>query len=225
MSNRAFKSLVSLAVLVAVVVSTAFGFCPAKQIYASASKSTTFDKGVNLRAKMLWLAGSLSNIHGFLKADVDSLNENANFIDEDHIFSAEGEQYPIYGWYKNGNIYYYTPADNIYLNEDTSVMFMECDNLTNISGLAHVNTSKVIELDSIFLGCKSLRDISPLSAWKFSKLNNLDGLVMYSNVEEAICLNGWDVSKVDKGHFSHAFEGTPAEAYNRLPYWFPFRSK
>ncbi len=219
MSNRAFKSLVSLAVLVAVVVSTAFGFCPAKQIYASTS--TTFVSGMDLSYKMSALAGSASNIHGFLKADVDSLNKNVDFSDKDHIFSVEGEKYPIYGWYKNGNIYYYTPADNIYLNEDSGWMFSGLVALTNISGLAHVNTSKVTRMDTMFCACESLKNIAPLANWDVSNVNNMYALFLDCNsLEDATCLNSWDVSKVAEGKFDYMFDDTQAQANNKLPNWY-----
>ena len=57
---------------------------------------------------------------------------------DDNIVSKSN--YPIYMWYSNGTIYWWSEDSHPYLNEDASFMFNKMSNLSDISGLEDFNT-------------------------------------------------------------------------------------
>ena len=85
-----------------------------------------FLPGTDFNAKIKSLAGNSeatylsdnNNIVNFEKVNVLNIVPTL-----DNILSDSNSDFPIYGWFNNGVIYYYTEAENIYLNEDSSYMF------------------------------------------------------------------------------------------------------
>ena len=71
-------------------------------------------------------------------------------LTEENIVSTDTSAYPIYMWYEDGIIFYYTEADKPYLNSDASYMFTRLNNLTDTSGLFSLNTSRVENMASLF---------------------------------------------------------------------------
>lgn len=65
-------------------------------------------------------------------------------------------------------------------------LFTNCSNLTDISGLAHWDTSELTMILSMFAGCTSLRNLQPLSGWDTSEVR-----IMYN------MFNGCDLTNVD----------------------------
>ena len=45
-------------------------------------------------------------------------------------------------WYDNGTIYFWSESEKVYLNADANNSFKFFSNLTDISGLAYIDTSK-----------------------------------------------------------------------------------
>ena len=138
---------------------------------------------------------------------------------------------PIYLWYDNGVIYWYSEAENVYLNFNISCMFRRLGNLTDISGLENLNTSwttysgpylfegdyslsditalsswdttKFNYLVGTFSGCASLTDITPLSGWNTSKVTSISNIFYGCNdLNNITPLARWDVSKVQEMDWS-----------------------
>ena len=212
-------------------------------------KSATFSIGTDVNSKMGTLAGNKTNIQGFLKATseqfansgIDPTDEN---IDPNKILSADGSECLIYAWYANNNIYYYTEADNVYLNEMSSNLFSGLSAITDISGLQYVdtsnttslggaftdcsalnniapledwNTANVIDLGNAFIGCATLSNIEALSNWNTSSVKSLGGtFANCSALHDATALNGWDVTSVS--HTTSMFYQTPIDN-GKMPTW------
>ena len=68
---------------------------------------------------------------------------------------------PIYAWYDSSSqtIYYYTDAEVIYLNSDSSYMFNEFYYMTTVD-TTNWDTSNVTNMFSMFSYCTELTDIS-----------------------------------------------------------------
>ena len=112
--------------------------------------------------------------------------------------STDDSRYPIYIWYDNGTIYWWSEVTNPYLNSDSSAMFRNFSNLTDISGLADLTTSKVEDIQVIFANDLSLADISAVSNWNTSKVTNMTAsfqkCIVLTNLGP---LSGWNTSKVE----------------------------
>ena len=88
------------------------------------------------------------------------------------LLSVSTSPYPVYGWYDNGTIYYYTEADNIYMGANSSYMFY------NLRGLAEVdvdnlNTTKVTNMSYMFRYCFDLESLD-VSSWDTKNVTTLE---------------------------------------------------
>ena len=72
----------------------------------------------------------------------------SNFVD---VSSPESNA-PIYMWYKNGVIYYYSNLEYIQLNEDASNMFNYLSAAEDID-LSGIDTFKTTDMHNMFAGC------------------------------------------------------------------------
>ncbi|MBQ3435782.1 MAG: BspA family leucine-rich repeat surface protein [Bacilli bacterium] len=169
-------------------------------------KTADFAPGANVYNSMGILSGGpnhIYNVHSFLKAT--SLPEGFT-PDPVNIVSSSTSEYPIYMWYSNNTIYYYSEADIIYLNPNSSYMFGDPDgngsiNLTNVSGLQYVNTSKVTNMECMFFAWRftSDLDLTPLANWDVSNVTNMNSMFyaeLSSNLTDISPLANWDTSNV-----------------------------
>ena len=130
------------------------------------------------------------------------LNQKKNAI-LDNVFSSEDSDYIIYGWYDNNDeaIYYYCEKENIYLNKDSSEMFMGLVSLNTLTGIENVNTSRVIDMNRMFFGVGSE---SPtlnlnLSKWNTSKVMDMSSMFQdfgHKAATVSLNLSGFNTSKV-----------------------------
>ena len=120
-----------------------------------------------------------------------------------NIISSSDSAVPIYAWYDNGIIYYYTDADEIFMNEDSSSLFRSLRALENIDGISNWNTSNVTNMSYLFSDTHhNVTDnfSLDLSGWDTSKVTNMSNMfygVGYAATTWSINgLSGWDTSKV-----------------------------
>ncbi|MBR3164248.1 BspA family leucine-rich repeat surface protein [Candidatus Saccharibacteria bacterium] len=71
----------------------------------------------------------------------------------------------VYMWFDNGTIYYYSEADNIYMNSNSAHMFRGMRNLADIDGVSALNTTYVEVMGGMFANDTSLVNLSPLANW------------------------------------------------------------
>ena len=129
-----------------------------------------FLPGAEVNIKMKQLAGDDTATNGAKTENTTVTGiQRSSILKEgltaENIVSTETSEYPIYMWYEDGVIYYYTMADKPYLNSDASNMFRYFSNLNNISALSEMNTSNVTSLQGIFTNTSSISDLHALSAW------------------------------------------------------------
>lgn len=179
--------------------------------------SATFDTGINFNTKIRALSGendiSTQNIvpgNDYITGIVRSytLPNNLDMQDQAHILSSSDSGIAIYGWYSDGIIYYYTDADETYLNEDASRMFFALNKLSDIRALRSFITTRTTNLEAAFCAnATEITNLDPLETWDVSNVTNMSSLFsietsLISNVDG---LKDWNVSKVE--NFSWAFFG------------------
>lgn len=109
------------------------------------------------------------------------------------------------------DVYYYTTANQIYLNEDSSRLLYDMEYLRDISGLKYFDASKVENLTSFMYNNYMATDISALSTWNTPNLKNLDGA--WSNTYSLQSLDGlqnFDTSNVT--YMRNTFNGVGHDA-------------
>ena len=113
------------------------------------------------------------------------------------IVSTTDSTTPIYMWYNPADltVYWWSDADNVYMNQDASKMFMKATN-TSINlvsvDLDGINTVMTKNMSAMF------QDVSALQHINFANINtsNVEDLsYMFKNATALISLNlsGWDV--------------------------------
>lgn len=104
-----------------------------------------------------------------------------------NIEDSELSDYEIKAWFNeaNGAVYYWAPIDRIYLNSNSSRMFMNFTKLTELD-LSGFNTERVTNMSEMFRGVKELTSLD-LSNFNTQNVTNMSG--MFSGMSKVTNLN------------------------------------
>ena len=176
------------------------------------AKEAIFLPGNEMNVKMKQLAGDdlsgLTNpqIHDNLTitsieySEVEPINTNK---EEKNIVSTPDSQYPIYMWFDNGVIYWWSEDKTPALNENSRAFFLSFLSLQTIDGLSNIDTSNVTDLSYFFANNTSLLDVSPVYNWNVEKVNNMNATFNTCLTLEEIDLSKWKTSSLES--FSNVF--------------------
>jgi surface protein len=131
------------------------------------------------------------NIRSVKKSETEPINSNK---EEKNVVSTSDSEYPIYMWFDNGTIYWWSEDKTPFLNEDASYMFSSAANLIDISGVSSFDITKTQRLFLTF--CSSdLRNLDALKKWDVSNVTNMQSLFAENKLLENINgIENWDVS-------------------------------
>ncbi len=112
------------------------------------------------------------------------------------IISIPLSKYPVYAWYdaNNKTIYYYTEADEIYLNPDSSWMFHQLTVLENIN-TSEFNTSEVENMQGMFNKTYNLQTLD-LSNFNTENVTNMTSMFNESTSIKSLDLSSFDTNGV-----------------------------
>ncbi|MBR6133110.1 MAG: BspA family leucine-rich repeat surface protein [Bacilli bacterium] len=138
----------------------------------------------------------VSEIKSQLKTSLPRMDLSKN------ILSSPNSRELIYGWYDNNTLYYYSEADNVMLNKDSSYLLSYLYNIVDFSDVENFNLDKVSDINHMFYYTADSVDSFEidLSNWNLSNVSNMKSLFdssgAHANSVNVIGLNNWDVSKV-----------------------------
>ena len=167
---------------------------------------STFVDGKTFNARIKILAGNNNATYETLDSYITSIQRASSLPSswivngkvvvpsENNIVSTQTSDFPIYAWYDNTVIYYYTDVDNPYMNSDASYMFNKLSNVTNI-GLNTIDTSKVTDMAYLFYYCRALTNID-LSNFNTSSVTNMASMFADCNKLTTLDLSNFDTSSV-----------------------------
>ena len=143
---------------------------------------------------------SLANLTGMTFNNTDSkiISITRSYekpqIDNLEILSIIWAKNPIYAWYDNGTIFYYTESEKVYMNPNSKSMFQWLSKLENID-LRDVYTNNVTDMSNMFNWCESLEN---LNIENFDTSNVVDMRYMFNNCNwlKNLNLSNFDTSKV-----------------------------
>lgn len=105
---------------------------------------------------------------------------------------------------KTGTIYWWSESQNVYLNPDSSRMFLGLSYLTDIRGLSNLKTNYTNNMSYIFCVTtqnQKLKNFNALSNWNTENVTNLQcAFAGYKNLESIEGLTNWNTSKVTNMH-------------------------
>ena len=123
---------------------------------------------------------------------------------EKNIVSSSNSEVPIYAWFDNGTLYWWSEDYKPNLNADASIMFYNLQGLQNIE-LNKIKTNLTTNMAALFKNCKSLKTIN-VSTFDTSNVTNMMAMfdVEYrwgsgagvSETTEIVGLKNFDTSNV-----------------------------
>ena len=105
---------------------------------------------------------------------------------------------------KTGTIYWWSESQNVYLNPDSSRMFLGLSYLADISGLSNLKTNYTNNMSYMFCVTtqnQKLKNFDAISNWNTENVTNLEcAFAGYKNLESIEGLTNWNTSKVTNMH-------------------------
>ena len=114
----------------------------------------TFAPASSVRSTWTSLAGSRDNVKAIRQYSGSSMPEGVNAS----IVSASTSETPIYSWFDNGTIYYWSEDTHPYTNPNSSYMFNGFTQVTFIDA-APFDTSKTTDMEAMFANCRNLETL------------------------------------------------------------------
>ena len=173
----------------------------------------TLIDGSNINSKISSVEGN------FRKATTAEYNSVKDSLTDDNIISTEDSPKPAYVWQTAEGLLYYSEAKTIYMNEDSSDMFLASrftsidltgmdsskvttmknlfadSNITELN-LSSFDTSNVTDMSFMFYGCSSLVELD-ISAFDTSNVTDMQSMFQESyNLRTIYVFDEWDTSKV-----------------------------
>ena len=148
-------------------------------------------EGQDFNEKLKDLETWTNKIEHFKKSNVApaaSMN-TVNIEDED-------SDYEIKLWLDSADktAYYYTEPEKVYLNENSSYMFVRTLNILDID-ISNFDTSKVIDMEYMFMGMSSLTSLD-ISNFDTSKVTNMECMFYYMSSLTSLDISNFDTSRV-----------------------------
>ena len=141
-------------------------------------------KGTEFNVKIKKLAGNDEPSTTTVNENITAISKAASLpeqeLGKDNILSLPNTSNPLYIWYDNGTIYYYTESTKVYLTSEVTYMFANLVNLKSID-LSIFDTSQVMYMSYMFYNCSSLSTID-MSNFDLSKIKSAHAVFQGTNV-------------------------------------------
>ena len=163
--------------------------------------TATLLDGESINAKFKKLAGDKSGapLDTAIKAIQRSEETPTAAVtaDTNSLISTDDSQNPVYAWFDNGIIKWWSEAGKVSAGTNMSSLCYYMTKLTDISGLANWDTSKVTDMSTMFSSCGKLTDLSQLSNWNTGNVTFMGS--MFDTCGRLTDLRGmenWDTGNV-----------------------------
>lgn len=169
-----------------------------------AEKKAYFLTGPEVNVKMKQLAGTDTSTSGANTNDTNitsikysEVKPNNSNKEEKNLVSSTNSPFPIYMWYDNGTIYWWSEDKNPSLNSDASRMFRSLSKLTSLSELSEFDSSNVTNMQTMFLDDISLTNLHGLENWDTSSVTTMRAMFKDStSLTNLNSISNWDTSNV-----------------------------
>ncbi len=234
---RLHKKLKYLAIIIVVV--SVFSFTPTitkaickcvLEIESNVSidaKEGMFLPGTEVNIKMKELAGDDTSTerfrYGYLDTAVTAIKKSETEPDdsnkeEKNIASMPDSPYPIYMWFDNGTIYWWSEDNTPSLNPSSGSMFNKFSNLNDISGVKNWDTTEVTNIDFMF-NITSITDLTNLSKWNTSNITGMSGVFgQNTHLQSLSGIENWDTSNVTNIGYL-LYESPNIESIDEIKNW------
>ncbi|MDD6600238.1 MAG: BspA family leucine-rich repeat surface protein [Galactobacillus timonensis] len=164
----------------------------------AATTTATFEKGETFNVAIKKLAGNsyatMYSTDATVKAFKRSLTLPAPGVTTADISASQDGS--IVAWFNSsdGTVYWYSRADKILLNADSSYLFMHMNTIKSIDA-EDFDTSNVTNMSDMFADCNSLTSLD-VSKWDVSKVTDMSSMFWLCNNLTSLNVSDWDTSSV-----------------------------
>ena len=134
-----------------------------------------------------------TNITSIVRSNVLTITPTVN-----NIVSTSDSSFPIYAWFSNGVIYYYTEVEHPKTNSYARNMFRGLTNLTSID-ISTLDTSLTTDFDGMFFEDSSITTLD-LSNFDTSNAEYMGGMFYKCNSLTSLNVSSFDTSNVLEIH-------------------------
>ena len=137
----------------------------------------------------------------FRKATFGEYNAKKNSLGSNNEISTVTSPYKVYVWKTNKDIVYYSEADVIFLNEDSSGLFKQMDKFDSID-LTGFNTSLVQTTSNMFYNMTNLKELN-ISTFDTTNVTDMTQMFYFDKSLTNLDLSSFNTSNVTtmKGMF------------------------
>lgn len=154
----------------------------------------TFENGESFNANIKSLTGGSSGENDLIIA-INIINSlPSNFTSSTpYVDVSVNKNGKILAYYLDNQIYIYSQATNMYLNNDSSLMFHELTSLTSID-LSKFDTSRVTNMNAMFHALKKLTSLD-VSSFDTKNVTNFEGMFWACFKLTSLDLSNFNTSK------------------------------
>ena len=141
--------------------------------------STELLDGESINVKMKKLAGTGSAKYTTKNTTITAIQRTDEeptevvMADYNSLISTDASTKPVYAWFENGVIKWWSEAEDVNAGVNLSRLCYEMQNLTDISGLNEWQTGEVTDMSSMFYNCSKLTDLTALTNWQTGKVTDM----------------------------------------------------
>ena len=170
-----------------------------------AAAGALLDAGTVVNAKMKTLAAGTDTQYHARTDQIKAIRMADSLPDgfapsEANTVSAADSAYPVYIFFDNrddaGILYFWTEGGTIAMHPDSACLFSNHTALTDISGIAGWDASRVAYMYGMFMGDVSLPDALALRDWDTSSVTDMRFMFYRATAMLFIDVSGWNTSKV-----------------------------
>ncbi len=163
--------------------------------------SAEFDKGDTVNTAMKELASAVPTpMSTESNTSITAFKHYNEIPDLDSLYtldvSSEDSNAAIYMWYDAGTMYWWSPANDVYLNSDSSYMFYHLESVESIDTSEWI-TSNVINMSYMFTGCYKLYDLDT-EDWDTGNVENMTDIFDLCISLTEIDVSKWNTSSLVK---------------------------
>ena len=185
-------------------------------------KDAIFLPGAEVNIKMKQLAGDNATTISFQDQNIIAIKKgetepNESNKEEKNLVSVTDSLYPIYMWYEEGTIYWWSEDGTPALNENSQTMFYNLQNLVDIDGISKWDAHYMKIMEAILAKTK-ISNLLSISNWNVSNVTNANH-AFYNN-SELVSLEGlekWNTKNVTD--MSCMFSKLPINSIKPLKDW------
>ena len=212
-TKKGKKQLLGLMLVVSLIPITSNAVSTKKEVTINNNikvygKIAKIDNGIVSNKKIKDVAGTdtstSENAYSVVDTNIVKILRSNSLLDdfvsnESNTISIDESRIPIYIWFDNGILYYYTESEKILLNDNCNRLFQNLTALEEID-LSGFDTSNVTFMGAMFSNCKNLKRLD-LSNFDTSNVTVMGGMFQRCENLEEIDLSNFDTSNVNDMSF------------------------